>query len=99
MTTNNLESENVQKMWNQVVKYTKEAATQVLETNPEKKDQRKGNSKIQHLSEKQKEIKKKIDQSKDRNAIQILKKERNQILNTIHKELKQPKTGHTHEAN
>ena len=78
------ENKTCQERWNEVVRITKDCAKETLGIT-RKMEKRKDNEEIQKLSVKQKELKIKIDSMKQKHLRQNLKRERNQLLNRIHR--------------
>ena len=80
---NNIEDENIQEKWNRIVKITKESALETVGKVVPNKRNTTNDPEIEILSEEQKELRNKINLSKDKEIRIELKKERNRKLNQI----------------
>ena len=82
-------SENIQEKWNRIVNITKESALEVLGKVESNKGNKINDPEIEKLSEEQKELRKKINLSKDKEKRLQIKKERNCKLNKIKQKMYQ----------
>ena len=80
-------ADNNQNRWTQIVEIIHETAAKVLGTKP--KHRFHANQQIKELSEKQKTIKQSISNTENKEKKHALQKERNNILNNIHKLMKE----------